>query len=172
MFAPATVLVIVQPRLNQMMILARRSCWRHCVILKHEQGKLRKQQSKPMLIRSTLSHYFSNRHHSSLLINSGSDCCSWRTSATSLRTKTNLFPVFFQMAYLGFQTGADKLRRLERGGVASEGVKLEIVLLLLQWGWVLSALVSSLVGPWGVFFHLFKFLLCYGCQRAMCPSCW
>ena len=168
MFAPATVLVIVLPRLSQTMILARQSCWRHYVILKHEQGKLRKQQSKPMLIRSMLSHSFSNRHHSSLLINSGSNCCSWRTCASSVRTKTNLSQVFFRLAYHGFRTGSDRQRRistrLEREGVVNEGVRLENVLLLWQWGWVLPVLVCSLVGPWDGCFHLFKLILYYGCQ--------
>ncbi|KAK4571158.1 hypothetical protein RGQ29_029832 [Quercus rubra] len=54
--------------------------------------------------------------------------------------------------------------RLEREGVVNEGVRLENVLLLLQWGWVLPVLVCSLVGPWDGCFHLFKLILYYGCQ--------
>ena len=54
--------------------------------------------------------------------------------------------------------------RLEREGVVNEGVRLENMLLLLQWGWVLPVLVCSLVGPWDGCFHLFKLILYYGCQ--------
>ena len=58
--------------------------------------------------------------------------------------------------------------RLEREGVVNEGVRLENMLLLLQWGWVLPVLVCSLVGPWDGCFHLFKLILYYGCQQHSC----
>lgn len=156
------------------MILARLSYWRHCVILKHEQGKLRKQHSKPMLIRSMLSCSFSDRRHSSLLISSGSNCCSLKISASSLRTKIKLCPVFFQLFYHGFQTKAGKSRRVrtrqESESTVNRSERLGDVQLLLQWGWVLPVQVCSLVGLWGGCFHLFKFLD-YHCQSILVQLC-
>lgn len=163
MIAVQSARMRLQPKITQKMIEVKLSCWKLCVILKRERGKLRKQHSKPIQRRSTSSLCFWNRHHNSLPTSSGSNCCNLKTSASSVIVKKNQFLGSFQLAFHGPHTKAGTWRRASAGlerEVADQGMRLARVLLLLHWDWVLPVPVCSLDGQWGGCFQLFNLDAC------------
>lgn len=136
--------------------LPKLSLWKRFAILKHVQGKPRRQQGKLMLRRSAFLSSFSDKPLNSLPISSGSNCCSWKPFASRLRTTTNQAPLLSQSSFHGCHSkvgncgGAGvRVPRVKEAGGWNPGMTLPSMLLLLHWDSVLLVLACSWDGLWG-----------------------
>lgn len=113
------------------------------------QGRLRKQPRKHSLRKSILLLSSSGKHLSSLLIDSGSRCCSLRVSTSRLKMELSQRLIFYRKSCPGSHRKGRRKQREHRLKPGREGTASADQLLLLQWALALLAQASSLVGLWG-----------------------